>query len=163
MQKTLFMLIGPKGSGKTHIGALIDQNTEIAFLQVESIWLRLKPDENGWEKVEAAIDAMFQKCNKVMVESLGVGEGFCNFYASLVEKYSVKMIRVYASLETCFARVKTRNNIEQIAVPDDEVIEFNKIAAAVTYHWDLEINNDDLASDQDIINAIQSIDRVEGE
>ena len=162
-QKTLFMLIGPKGSGKTHIGTLIDQHTDIAFLRVEPIWLSLKPDENGWEKVEAAIDAMFQKCNKVMIESLGVGEAFSKFYASLAGKYSIKMIRVYASLETCFTRVKTRNNVEHIAVSDDKVREFNKIAAVVTYNWNLEINNDELASDRDIINAIQSINDVEGE
>ena len=151
------MLVGPKGSGKTHIGTLANQYTDIAFLRVELIWLGLKPDEDGWEKVEAAIDAMFQKHNKVMIESLGIGEGFRKFHASLAGKYSVKMIRVYANLETCFTRVKTRNNVEHIAVSDDRVTEFNEIAATVTYNWNLEINNDELASDRDIINAIQSI------
>jgi hypothetical protein len=161
--KTLFMLVGPKGSGKTHIGILANQYTDIVFLPVEPIWLRLRSNEDGWKKVEAAIDAMFQKHTKVMIESLGVGKGFSKFYASLAEKYSIKMIRVYANLETCFARVKTRNNVEHIAVSDDKVIEFNKIAASVTYNWHLEINNDELASDRDIINAIQSINGVEGE
>ena len=162
-QKTLFMLIGPKGSGKTHIGTLIDQYTDVAFLRVEPIWLSLKPNENGWEKVEATIDTMFQECNKVMIESLGAGEEFSRFYASLTGKYSVKMIRVYANLETCFTRVKTRNQIEHIAVSDEKVVEFNKIAAGVTYDWTLEINNNDPTSDRDIINAIQSINHVEGE
>lgn len=162
-QKTLFMLIGPKGSGKTHIGTLVNQRTDIVFLRVEPIWLGLKPDENGWNKVEAAIDAMFQKQDKVMIESLGIGEGFVKLHASLAEKYSIKMIRVYADLETCFSRVKTRNNAEHIPVSDDRVAEFNKIASAVTYDWDLEINNNDPASDEDIIEAIQSINGVECE
>jgi hypothetical protein len=73
------------------------------------------------------------------------------------------MIRVYADLQACFTRVKNRNNAEHIAVSDDKVIEFNKIAATVTYNWDLEINNNDPAADEDIINAIQSINDVEGE
>lgn len=162
-QKTLFILVGPKGSGKTHIGTLVNQYTDIVFLRVEPIWLSLKPTEDGWEKVEAAIDAMFQKHIKVMIESLGIGEGFSKFYASLVRKYSVRMIRVYANLETCFTRVKTRNNVEHIAVSDDKVTELNKIAATLTYNWNLEINNDALASDRDIINAIQSINVVESE
>jgi len=162
-QKTLFILVGPKGSGKTHIGTLVDQYTEIVFLRVEPIWLSLKPNEDGWEKVEAAIDTMFQKHSKVMIESLGIGEGFGKFYASLVRKYSVKMIRVYANLETCFTRVKARNNVEHIAVSDDKVTELNKIAATVTYNWNLEINNDALASDRDIISAVQSINDVESE
>lgn len=160
-QKTLFMLIGPKGSGKTHIGTLVNQHTDIVFLRVEPIWLGLKPDEDGWEKVEAVIDAMFQKHDKVMIESLGVGEGFTKFHASLAEKYSIKLIRVYADLETCFTRVKTRNNAEYIAVSDDKVTEFNKIAATVTYDWDLEINNNEFAVDEDIIRAIQSINGAE--
>jgi hypothetical protein len=66
-------------------------------------------------------------------------------------------------LETCFTRVKARNNLEHIAVSDDKVIELNNIAATVTYNWNLEINNDALALDRDIINAIQSISGVESE
>jgi len=46
-QKTLFMLVGPKGSGKTHIGTLVNQHTDIVFLRVEPIWLGLKPAEDG--------------------------------------------------------------------------------------------------------------------
>lgn len=155
--KILFMLVGPKGSGKTHIGTLVNQHTDIVFLRVEPIWLSLKPGEDGWKKVEATIDKMFQTHNKLMIESLGIGEGFGKFYTSLAAKYVVKMIRVYADLETCFTRVKTRNNAEHIAVSDDKVMEFNEIAATVTYDWNLEINNNDFASDPDIINAIQSI------
>lgn len=156
-QKNLFMLIGPKGSGKTHIGTLVSQHTDIVFLRVEPIWLSLNPNEDGWKKVEAAIDTMFQKQDKVMIESLGIGEGFSKFRASLAEKYSIRMIRVYADLETCLTRVKTRNNAEHIAVSDDKVAELNKLASAVTCNWDLEINNNDPATDKDIIAAIQSI------
>lgn len=156
-QKTLFMLIGPKGSGKTHIGTLVHQNTGILFLRVEPIWLGLKPDEDGWEKVEVVIDSLFQKHDKVMIESLGIGEGFGKFHASLAEKYTIKLIRVYADLETCFARVRTRNNAEHIPVSDDKVAEYNKLASAVTYPWNLEINNNELTPDEDILNAIKSI------
>jgi len=155
--KTLFMLIGPKGSGKTRIGKLVNRHTDIAFLRVEPIWLSLKPDEDGWQKVEAVIDAMFQEHDKIMIESLGIGEGFGKFRASLAEKYSIKMIRVYADLETCFTRVKTRNNAEHIPVSDDRVVEFNQLASTVTFDWDLEIDNNDMTSDKDIVRAIQSI------
>ena len=160
-RKILFMLIGPKGSGKTHIGTLVSQHTDIVFLRVEPIWLTLQPDEDGWEIVEAMIDTMFQQHDKIMIESLGIGEGFGRFRASLAERYSIKMIRVYANLETCFTRVKTRNNAEQIAVSDDKVAEFNKIASVVMYNWDLEINNSEPIPDEEIISAIQSINRSE--
>ena len=161
-QKKLFMLIGPKGSGKTHIGTLVDRHTDIVFLRVEPVWLGLQPGEDGWKKVEAVIDTMFQTNNKVMIESLGVGDGFYQFHASLAEKYPIKMIRVYADLDTCFTRVKNRNSIDHIAVSDEIVEEFNKIAATVTYDWALEINNDPPASDSEIIKAIQSINDDDG-
>lgn len=160
-QKILFMLIGPKGSGKTHIGALVERYTDIAFLRVEPIWLALQPDEDGWTKVEVTIDAMFQKHNKVMIESLGVGEGFDRLHVSLAEKYTVRMIRVYAALETCFSRVQMRNKAQHIPVSDEKVREYNEIAATVRHEWDLEIDNDAAASDTKIIEAIQSINRVE--
>jgi shikimate kinase len=159
-QKILYILIGPKGSGKTHIGTLINRRTDIAFLRVEPVWLGLQAGEDGWKKVEAVIDTIFQTHNKVMIESLGIGEGFREFHAALAEKYPIKMIHVCADLDTCFTRVKKRNNVEHIAVSDDKVIEFNKIAVTVTYDWALEINNNHLASDVDIINAIQSINDV---
>jgi hypothetical protein len=159
-QKILYMLIGPKGVGKTYIGALVNRHTDIAFLRVEPIWLGLQLGEDGWEKVVAAIDTMFQTHNKVMVESLGVGEGFPGFYTALAKKYSIKMIRVYADLDTCLKRVKNRSNIDHIAVSDDKVIEYNKVAVTVTYDWNLEINNNLPASDVDILVAIQSIGAV---
>jgi shikimate kinase len=45
--KLLYLLIGPKGSGKSHIGALVSQHTDIYFLRVEPIWLSLQPGEDG--------------------------------------------------------------------------------------------------------------------
>lgn len=60
-------------------------------------------------------------------------------------------------MPTCFTRVKTRNNTEYIPVSDDRVKEFNQLASAVTFDWDLEINNDEPAADEEIIKAIQSI------
>jgi hypothetical protein len=104
--------------------------------------LSLGPNEYGWKKVEGIIDDMFQKRDKVMIESLGASEDFRDFYEALSKKYPIKMIRIFADLETCFTRVKTPSNKDHIAVSDDKVLEYNKIAATVTYDWDSEIDND---------------------
>jgi shikimate kinase len=53
--KILYLLIGPKGAGKTYIGTLVDRHTEIQFIRVEPIWLNLQPGEDGWQKVEQVI------------------------------------------------------------------------------------------------------------
>ena len=89
------MLISPKGSGKTFIGTLVGKNTDILFLLVENIWLSLNYKENGWKKVEPEIDQAFKSCNKLMIENLGAGKGFQHFCESLINKYSIKFIRVF--------------------------------------------------------------------
>jgi shikimate kinase len=156
-QRILYMLIGPKGAGKTHIGSLVDRYTDIKFLRVESVWLGLKPGEDGWIKVEAAIDRLFQTHDKVMIESLGVGEGFQKFYSSLMKKYSIRMIHVYAELDTCLERVQNRSKQDHIAVSDEKVIEYNQVANTVTYKWDLEIDNNHPLADAEILGVIRSI------
>jgi len=133
---------------------------DIAFLRVESIWLGLEAGEDGWNKVETAIDAMFQTCNKVMIESLRIGKEFVSFQSALAEKYPIITIRVYADLKTCFNRVKNRDSSAHIAVSDANVIEYNRMAAAVSRNWDLEINNNGPAPDVDILDAIQSVGAV---
>jgi shikimate kinase len=155
--KTLYMLIGPKGSGKTTIGALIDAHTDMHVIRVEPIWLSLQAGEDGWRKVEATIDAAFARCDKVMIESLGAGDAFRAFHASLKRKYMLKMIRVYADLDTCLARVKRRDSADHIAVSDDQVEQYNRIAAGVVYDWDLEIDNNGPASDADVLAAIDRL------
>lgn len=151
------MLIGPKGSGKTYIGTLVEKNTDIFFLRVENIWLTLNHKENGWEKIEQEIDLTFRNCNKIMIENLGAGEDFHQFYASLNKKYLVKLIRIVANLDICLTRVMRRGNENHIPVSDDKVIEYNKIASQVILDWNLEIDNNGSATDSEIIMAIKSI------
>jgi shikimate kinase len=160
MKHILYMLIGPKGAGKSHIGTLVNQHTDIHFLFVEPIWLSLQPGEDAWRKVELTIDTLFQTHDKVMNESMGAGEGFRGFYASLAKKYPIKLIRVKADLDTCLARVQSRGRAGHMAVSDAQVAEYNQISAGVTYRWDLEIDNNGPAEDADVVSAILSLDRT---
>ena len=157
MTKTLYMLIGPKGSGKTYIGKLIEKQMDISFLRVESIWLSLKPNENGWNKVEQAIDREFENCDKLIIENLGAGSDFHHFLNSLKTKYDIKMIRVYTDLSKCLARVKNRSNKDHIPVSDSNVEKYNKIASCVTFDWSLEIDNNGPAADVEILASFKKL------
>jgi shikimate kinase len=157
MSKALYMLIGPKGSGKTHIGTLVEKRTDISFLRVEPIWLSLRPHEDGWNKVEEAIDKAFDDYSGLMIESLGAGQEFQRFHDSLTKKYDVKMIRVIADLEVCLQRVRNRDNREHIPVPDAKVEQYNKIASQVQFDWSLEIDNNGPASPDEILAAIKCL------
>ena len=72
------------------------------------------------------------------------------------------MIHVFADLDICLTRVKNRKNIDHIAVSDDKVMEYNQIASSVTYDWALEIDNNGPAADNEIIQAILSLENATG-
>jgi shikimate kinase len=157
MDKTLFFLIGLKGSGKTAIGNLIGRSTEIRFLQVEPIRVQLQPGENGWQKVEEAIDSAFQSSDRVMVESLGAGDGFQKMKSSLSKKYNIKWIHIVADPAKCLLRVQNRENTNHIPVSDTQVVEYNKFAATIRYDWDMVIDNNLPMNEKALVEAIQKI------
>jgi shikimate kinase len=157
MQKMLYVLIGPKGAGKTYIGSRISQQTTIQFLRVEPIWLKLAPGENGWEVVEQTIDQAFRQHDEVMIESLGAGVEFDRFHASLREKYTVKLIKVSTDLAECLKRVKNRDNSNHISVSDEKVEEYNRIAINVHHSWDAIVDNNTFATDEEILKVIESL------
>ncbi|KAB8332177.1 shikimate kinase [Scytonema tolypothrichoides VB-61278] len=152
-----YAVIGPKGAGKTYIGNKVNKNTDIKFLRVEPIWLKLTPGENGWKRVEKEIDKEFQQHSKVMIESLGAGEGFNQMHSSLRNKYEVKLVKVSADLEDCLRKVRNRDNSDHIPVSDEKVEEYNQIAGSINHKWDAIIDNNGPATDEDILRVIESI------
>ncbi|HMQ51023.1 MAG TPA: shikimate kinase [Anaerolineae bacterium] len=161
MKKTLYILVGLKGSGKSYIGSLVDRLPEVCFLKVEPIWVEYlnghDHSKSGWEVVEAEIDKQFTVYDRVMIESLGAGQEFEAFYASLRRKYAIKLIKVFADLETCLDRVKRRDAANHIPISDSRVEEINQIAQHVTLDWDLVIDNRGPAPASEIIKAIEAI------
>jgi shikimate kinase len=158
MEKVLYILIGPKGSGKTYIGSRIEQLTGIKFLSVEPLWLQLAEGEDGWGRVEREIDGLFRQHDKVVIESLGAGDSFNRMYASLKGKYDAKLIQVETDLGECLRRVKNRDNADHIPLPDEKIREYNRIAASVNHPWDAIIDNNGPATDEDILQAITSLE-----
>lgn len=154
--KTVHILVGPKGSGKTHIGTVLQQELGLRFLRVESIWLSLAPEEDGWKKVEMAIDHELTDVEDIIIESLGAGEGFNGLRESLAKKYRLRFIKVSANLDECLRRVRTRNSAEHIPVSDEQVERYNAIAALVQHPWSAVIDNNTQASKSEIVRAFQA-------
>lgn len=157
ISKVLYILIGPKGAGKTYLGKRIEKLTDIKFLSVEPLWLSLAEGEDGWAKVERTIDELFTRNDKVMIESLGAGEDFNRMYASLGSKYKVKLIKIETDLEECLKRVKHRDRADHIPVSDEKVREYNRIAASVQHPWDAIIDNNRPITDEEILSTMSSL------
>jgi len=161
LKKQLYILVGPKGSGKTTIGTIVDRETNISFLRVEPIWLALEEGENGWEKVREEIDRMFEARDQLMIESLGAGEGFKGFYNELSKQYGIKFIKIHAELDTCLERVRNRDSADHIPISDDKVQEYNAIASKVSWPWAATIDNERIATVSEILSVIERLDQIE--
>lgn len=155
--QVLYLLIGPKGAGKTHIGQLAQAHTDIHFIPVEPIWLALQPGEDGWQKALAAIGLAFETHPRVMIETLGAGDAFRRFHAELAARYTLKYIRVYADPETCLARVCARSRADHLPLSEEQVAAYNCVAALVTFPWHLEIDNNGPAPDAAITAALRRL------
>jgi len=157
MKKTVVMLIGPKGSGKTHIGAAIEKMAGVKFLRVEPIWLAIDEGQDGWAMVEAAIDDSLKHTGVVIIESLGGSRGFERLRFNLEQRYILKYVRIVVSLDVCLERVRTRNSRDHIPVSDENVETYNRIAAKVTLPWDYEMRNEPPMTDEMILDAMKRI------
>jgi shikimate kinase len=157
MPKTVVMLIGPKGSGKTHIGTVLEKRAGLKFLRVEMIWLRLGEGQDGWQAVEEAVDSCLERSDSVVIESLGVTEGFERMRASLGRRYRIRYVRVAAPPAVCLERVRGRDSRDHIAVSDEKVEEYNSIAVKVALPWDGEICNFPPLTDREILAAVRDI------
>jgi shikimate kinase len=148
--KTLFILIGLKGSGKTFIGKLIEDKFNIPFLRVENIFKNIKRDRHfadvnyikeGFELLEIEIRSRFEKDEALTMESTGLTDEFMKMLGNLRKDFSVKLIKINADPKLCFKRVKERNSRDHINVSDSDAEHINKLAMEVKFEYNLVIDN----------------------
>lgn len=132
--KSIYLLIGPKGSGKSYVGALIDQVFGIKFLRVEDWAKDVKKDyaiddENYlslvFNAIETGVRNALQHHDAIVFESTGLTKNFDEMLASLNKDYLVKTIGLKADLDLCLERVKTRDQSIHINVSDEQVNRIN--------------------------------------
>lgn len=148
----LVLLVGPKGAGKSTLGAFLAEQTGAAFVRVEPIYLgvlRANPGVDPATLEPAGFGAILTELVRVgetapllCIESTGAAGYFPMFLSQLRERFRITIVRVSAPAETCVERVRTRVAAGHIPVSDDRVREINRVAESVRLPWDLEIDND---------------------
>ena len=163
--KTLYILIGLKGSGKTFVGKLTEDEFGIPFLRVENIFKNIKRDRHysdesyikeGFILLEKEIRSLFKETNMLTIESTGLTDEFGQMLKSLRKDFSVKLIKIDADPALCIERVKERDNKNQINISDSDVEKINELAKKVTFDYDLIIDNN-ISSERDILEQIRKI------
>lgn len=146
----IYLLVGPKGAGKTYLGVRMERELGMTFVRVEPIWLQVAReigadapdfDECGQQRVLDAIQIELPQGFSIVLESTGTAPWFGVFLAKLGQLAEVRPVRVTAPAELCIDRVRTRDRSQHIAVSDDDVALINRIAAGVELPWYYEVEN----------------------
>jgi len=163
--KTINILVGQKGSGKTYIGKLLQDNLNIPFLRVEDVCLKIKKDRDVFDKnyiaesfmqIEKEIRKLLNTTDQLTIESTGAAVEFTQMLENLKKDFIVKLIKVDTDSELCIQRVRDRDNKNHIPVSDERVSEINKLAVRKIFDFDLIINNN-CKTDKEILNEIKKI------
>jgi shikimate kinase len=162
--KRVVILIGAKGSGKTYLGALLEQRFNIAFLRVEPIFLKLKDEQlpfddyvkKGFDIARDEIDTLLQNCDSVAFETTGAAAPIQDLIDYLASKYQVIKIRIDAPAEICRQRFKSRDQSRHIPVSDGFFDEINAQAGRYIDGYDATFRNYE-KSDAEIAQFFQGL------
>ncbi|MFZ2865545.1 MAG: AAA family ATPase [Ignavibacteriaceae bacterium] len=167
-KKSVLILIGQKGSGKSFIGTLFEKNFGIKFIRVEDWAKRIKKEravdneeylKQVFEEIEKGIRNCLNETNKLVFESTGLTKYFDRMIQSLNQDFKVTTIGVYADGTTCLERVKSRDQDIHINVSDNEVLMINDKVRERNFETDFSINNENKL-EKELINEIAKIVRT---
>lgn len=163
--KTIFLLIGQKGSGKSFIGNLFHQHFNIPFIRVED-WAKnvisdRKPDDERYIRevflaIEKGIRKEIKKKQNLVFESLGLSTPFENMLSNLKNDFKVITIKISTDSQICLERVRLRDQSIHVNVSDNQVKEINKQFLTKNVNTDFIIENNS-KSNFEIINEIETI------
>ena len=165
MDHILYILVGPKGSGKTYIGDLIERELGIPFMRVEPIFKRLRRDREitdaeyireGFSVVEGKLRTLFEESQEIIIETTGTADEFWRMTERLSDLCSVVRIRLDVPLDLCLERVRTRDASLHIPVSDEQVEWINRLALEVDYASDLVLANVGM-EDREIVEMFCSV------
>lgn len=148
----VFVLVGPKGSGKTTLGRMLERQFGLHFLEVEAIARRVLADMGGvidgayerrvFEEIAAEVAVLAPVHGRILVETTGASDQTQRFLATLGAGQRVRLVRVRAAANTCAERIVGRDASRQVDVPIDLIRTMHARTEALSLPWELELDND---------------------
>lgn len=149
--QNLIILVGPKGSGKTYIGNLVNQVFGIKYINAEKLLLKyletnplvkLPLPRHGFDIEIDEIANSFKGRFCLIYDMTGTSEFFTSVINELKVLYRVHLIKVSCPLSCCEERIKNRSVIDHFEMDMESINEINKRAINVKCDWNHEIIND---------------------
>jgi dephospho-CoA kinase len=145
------LLIGPKGSGKSHIGRVLEARLGVHFFHVEPLWLEYYAEceafgrqpviAEGIARVHPVLVRALDRHSHVCVETTGASPEILDALLSLRPRSEIIVGRVCAPLELCLQRVSSRDQTHQIPVEMETVRKVYALSESLQLRSDIMLNN----------------------
>lgn len=156
--KSLIILLGPKGSGKTYIGSLIEKSSNILFFRVEPEFIKIRKDRSyfdadyiieGFRIIGEKLTKLFAENDSIIIETTGVADEFWQMVQCIKNKgIRVLLVKIEVPIDICLQRVKERSSVDHIGVSDSDVNKINSLSIKKAYDYDVLLQNVDLNDDE---------------
>ncbi len=154
------ILVGPKGSGKSHIGRILEAQLGVYFFHVEPLWLAYHRDceaaerqpviAEGISRVHPLLARALAQHPHVCVETTGASSEILDALLSLRRRSEIIIARVTAPLELCLHRISTRDQTDQIPLETETVCAVYALSESLSLESDITLNNMQL-TEQEIV------------
>ncbi|MCG6873623.1 MAG: ATP-binding protein [Betaproteobacteria bacterium] len=147
----LVLLVGPKGSGKSHIGRTLEARLGVHFFHVEPLWLEYYADckasgrepviAEGIARVHPVLTRVLDESAHVCVETTGASPEILEALLSLRPRSEIIVARVWAPLELCLQRISSRERTHQIPMEVEAVREVHALSESLQLSPDIALTN----------------------
>jgi shikimate kinase len=151
------LLVGPKGSGKSHIGRLLERRRGVHFFHVEPLWMRYYADcraagrepviAEGIGRVHPEIVAALSAHPHVSVETTGASPEILSDLLTLRPPADTLVVRVDAPLDLCLERIAARDQTNQIPMDVESIRRVYELGRTAVPDAALTIRNVALGDD----------------
>jgi shikimate kinase len=160
------LLVGPKGSGKSHIGRTLEKHLGVLFFHVEPLWMSYYAECAAanrqplyWEgvaRLRAPILDALRTHEHVCVETTGASAEILNALLNLTDPAETLVVRVSAPLELCLERIVTRDQTYQIAMDVESIRQVHALSDVAQLQPDLTLENVQL-TEAEIVSLFRNV------
>lgn len=157
----LILLIGPKGSGKSYIGRVLEKHLSVHFFLVEPHWMDYYAECNaaglqpsiagGIARVHPLIQQAMQTHQHVCVETTGASKEILDDLLSLTRSEDTLIVRIFVPLRVCLERIAQRDQTDQIQMDIKPIREVYALSQALKIDAGLTIKNINLNEEEIIV------------
>ena len=145
------ILVGPKGSGKSHIGRTLEKHLGVLFFHVEPLWMsyyaackasgREPSIPEGISRVHPHIADALRTHEHVCVETTGASPDILHGLLSLHHASKTLIARISVPLELCLERVAAREQTNQIPMDVEAMRQVYALSTAAALRPALTLEN----------------------